>query len=154
PTLTVFPAKNNGVRTAAMIVCPGGGDNYVVFDKEGTEIAAWFNSIGINALVFKYPVPQKPERAPQNLQRPISLTRAHAAEWNIDPNRLGVMGFSAGGNLAAKASTLFDTRSYSRIDAMDDQSCRPDFAVLVYPAYLDKDGKLSTDVNLQAKIPP
>jgi len=154
PTLTLFRAKNNGSRQPAMIVCPGGGYTYVVIDKEGTELAAWLNSIGFSALVLKYRVPQNRDGALQDLQRAISLTRANAAEWNIDPNKLGVMGFSAGGNLAAKASTVFDTRTYSRIDAIDDHSSRPDFAVLVYPAYLDKDGKLTTEVNLKAKIPP
>ena len=154
PTLSLYPAKNTGSRQPAMIVCPGGGYTYVVIDKEGTELAAWLNSIGFSALVLKYRVPQNRDGALQDLQRAISLTRANAAEWNIDPTRLGVMGFSAGGNLAAKASTLFDTRTYSRIDAIDDQSSRPDFAVLVYPAYLDKDGKLTTEVNLKAKIPP
>ena len=154
PTLTIFPAKKNGRPAPAMIVCPGGGYTYVVYDKEGTEIAAWLNSAGITALVLKYRVPQNREGALQDLQRSLSLARAHAAEWNIDPKRLGVMGFSAGGNVAARASTLFDQRAYAAVDAVDRKSCRPDFAVLVYPAYLEKDGQLATDLNLKAKIPP
>jgi acetyl esterase/lipase len=154
PTLTLFPVPKKGAPAPAIIVCPGGAYNYVVHDKEGTEIAAWLNSAGIGALVLKYRVPENREGALQDLQRALSLARAHAGEWNIDPQRLGVMGFSAGGNLAAKASTLFDQRSYTPLDAVDGQSCRPDFAVLVYPAYLESEGKLATDLNLRAKIPP
>jgi acetyl esterase/lipase len=152
PTLNVFPAPKKGAP--AVIVCPGGGYNYVVIDKEGTEVAAWLNSNGITALVLKYRTPRNREGALQDLQRALSLARAHAAEWNIDPERLGVIGFSAGGDLAAKASTLFGQRSYTAVDAADRRSCRPDFAVLVYPAYLEKDGQVAPDLNLEAKIPP
>ena len=126
-----------------------------MFDKEGTEIASWLNSAGISALVLKYRSPNNREGALQDIQRALSLTRARAGEWNIDPKRLGAMGFSAGGNLAAKASTRFDERAYPAIDAVDQQSCRPDFAVLVYPAYLDdKNGGVAPDLNLKANIPP
>ena len=137
-----------------MIVCPGGGFSYVSYNKEGTDIAVWLNSVGISAVVLKYRVPDNREGALQDLQRAIRLARAHAAEWNIDPKRLGVIGFSAGGNLAAKASTLFDQRTYTPIDSIDGQSARPDFALLVYPAYLEKDGQIAPDLNLKAKIPP
>lgn len=152
PNLTVFPATNK--KAPAMIVCPGGGYSYVTYNKEGTEIAAWLNSNGITAVVLKYRVPHNREGALQDVQRALSLARAHAAEWNIDPKRLGVIGFSAGGNMAAKASTLFDQRSYPVIDKVDRQSCRPDFAILVYPAYLEKDGQIAPDLNLKANIPP
>ncbi len=108
PTLTVFPAPKKDAPAPAMTVCPGGGYSDVVSDKEGTEIAAWLNSAGISALVLKYRVPHNRGGALQDIQRALSLARAHAAEWNIDPKRLGVIGFSAGGNLAAKASTRFD----------------------------------------------
>jgi acetyl esterase/lipase len=138
-----------------MIVSPGGGYGYTVIDKEGTEIAAWLNSYGFNALVLKYRTPNNRAGALQDAQRALSLARARAAEWNLDPQRLGIIGFSAGGNLAAKASTRFDERSYAAIDAVDEQSCRPDFAVLVYPAYLDdKDGHVSPDLNVNADVPP
>ncbi len=153
PTLAVFPATKKDAP--AMIVCPGGGYRYLCYDKEGTEIAAWLNSAGITALVLKYRVPDNRAGALQDLQRTLSLARSHAAEWSIDPNRLGVIGFSAGGNLAAKASTLYDPRAYPAIDAVDQRSCRPDFAVLVYPAYLDdEEGHVSSDLNLEANIPP
>lgn len=152
PSLTLFPAQKKAAP--AMIVCPGGGYSYVTYNKEGTDVAEWLNSNGITALVLKYRVPHNREGALQDIQRALSLARAHAREWNIDPKRLGVIGFSAGGNLAAKASTLFDERAYSPIDAVDRQSCRPDFAVLVYPAYLEKDGQVAPDLNLKANIPP
>jgi len=155
PTLTLFQASKKGAPNPAMIVCPGGGYSYVVYDKEGTEIAAWLNSAGITALVLKYRTPHNRDGALQDIQRALSLVRAHSSEWNIDPKRLGVIGFSAGGNLSAKASTHFDERTYPAIDEIDQQSCRPDFAVLVYPAYLDdKEGHVASDLNLKAKIPP
>lgn len=149
PTLTLFPAPRKDAPAPAMIVCPGGGYGYVVIDKEGSEIAAWLNTNGICALVLKYRNPNNREGALQDIQRALSLTRARAAEWNIDPKRLGVIGFSAGGHLSVKASTQFESRTYPAIDAVDQQGCRPDFAVLVYPAYLD--GKSD---NLKANIPP
>lgn len=155
PTLTLFPAPKKGAPAPAMIVCPGGGYSYVVYDKEGTEIAAWLNANGISALVLKYRTPNNRAGALQDLQRALSLTRARAAEWNLDPKRLGVIGFSAGGNLAAKASAPLEPRTYPAVDTVDQQSCRPDFAVLVYPAYLDdKNGHISPDLNLKASIPP
>ncbi|HEV2762671.1 MAG TPA: sialate O-acetylesterase [Pyrinomonadaceae bacterium] len=154
PTLTVFPARKTAAPAPAVVVCPGGGYSYVVFDKEGTEVAAWLNSHGVTALVLKYRVPNNREGALQDIQRALSLARAHAANWNVDPERLGVMGFSAGGNLAAKASTLFEQRAYTPLDAVDRQSSRPDFAVLVYPAYLERDGQVAADLNLKANIPP
>lgn len=155
PTLTLFPAPKQSSPAPAVIVCPGGGYSYVVFDKEGTEIAAWLNANGISALVLKYRTPSNRAGALQDLQRALSLTRARAAEWNLDPKRLGVIGFSAGGNLAAKASAPVETRTYPVIDAVDQQSCRPDFAMLVYPAYLDdKNGHVAPDLNLKASIPP
>ncbi|MCX6896346.1 MAG: glycosyl hydrolase, partial [Verrucomicrobia bacterium] len=155
PTLTLFPAPKKGAPAPAMIVCPGGGYNYVAVDKEGSEIAAWLNTNGISALVLKYRVPNNRAGALGDLQRSLSLARANAKEWNIDPQRLGVIGFSAGGNLSARASTRFDERTYPTVDAADGQSCRPDFAVLVYPAYLDdKNGHVATNLNLQASIPP
>jgi len=149
PTLTLFPAPKKNAPTPAMIVCPGGGYNYVVIDKEGTEIAAWLNANGISALVLKYRVPHNRDGALQDLQRAVSLTRTRAVEWGIDPKRLGVIGFSAGGHLAANASIQFESRTYSAIDDADQPSCRPDFAVLVYPAYLD-----GVRDNLTANIPP
>jgi acetyl esterase/lipase len=154
PTLMVFPAPKTDKPAPAMIVSPGGAYSIVAIDLEGTEIAHWLNANGISAVVLKYRVPRNRDGALQDIQRSISLARANAAEWNIDPQRLGVIGFSAGGNLSAKASTQFDTRSYAAIDDIDKQSCRPDFAVLVYPAYLDANGKVAPDLNMKANTPP
>jgi acetyl esterase/lipase len=153
PTLSFFPVKKQGAPS--VIVCPGGGYRYTVVDKEGTEIAAWLNTHGIAALVLKYRTPNNRDGALQDLQRSLSLVRSRAAEWQVDPKRIGVIGFSAGGHLSARASNRFDERAYPAIDGIDRQSCRPDFAMLVYPAYLDdrKDG-LSPDLNLKAEIPP
>jgi lysophospholipase L1-like esterase/predicted esterase len=153
PILTLYPAANQDGPVPVMIICPGGSYSYVVVDKEGSEIAKWLNSIGISALVLKYRVPGNKEGALQDIQRALRITRNHAKEWNVDPKRLGVIGFSAGGNLCAKASNLFDKQTYAALDANDQQSCRPDFAVLVYPAYLEQDGKIANDLNLAADIP-
>jgi acetyl esterase/lipase len=152
PTLALFPAKKK--NAPAVIVCPGGGYNYVTYNKEGTDAAEWLNSLGITALVLKYRTPKNREGAFQDLQRALSLTRANAEKWKIDGKRIGVIGFSAGGHLAAKASNLFENRSYSPIDSVDKKSCRPDFVILVYPAYLEQDGKIAAELNLKAKIPP
>lgn len=154
PTLTLFLVAGKDAPAPVIVVCPGGGYHYVVFDKEGTEIASWLNSVGISALVLKYRVPHNRDGALQDVQRALSIVRANAANWHVDSRRLGIMGFSAGGDLGATASTRFDQRAYEAIDAADRQSCRPDFAVLVYPAYLEQDGKISPELNLRADIPP
>jgi len=156
PTLTLFPGPTDkAVQSPALIVCPGGGYSYTVMDKEGSEIATWLNSIGYSALVLKYRSPNNREGALQDAQRALSLTRSRAAEWNINPKRLGIIGFSAGGHLSARTSTSFDQRSYPALDPIDEKSCRPDFAVLVYPAYLaDKKGGVAPEFDLKAKIPP
>jgi acetyl esterase/lipase len=156
PTLTFFAASDvKGLPKPAVIVCPGGAYRYTVMDKEGSAIARRFNQAGISALVLKYRTPDNREGALQDLQRALSLTRSRAFEWDIDPDRIGVIGFSAGGHLAASASTQFTARRYEAIDSVDTLSCRPDFVMLVYPAYLDdKQGNVSTDLNLQVDIPP
>jgi len=156
PTLTWFPAEGNPQHsTPLIIVCPGGGYRYTVVDKEGSEIAERFNQAGVAALVLKYRTPQNRDGAFQDVQRAIRLARSRAADWKIDPQKIGVIGFSAGGHVAAKASNQFARRSYEPLDQIDSLSCRPDFAVLVYPAYLDdKQGGVSPDLDLQADIPP
>lgn len=141
PTLTVYsPAagKNTG---AAVLVCPGGGYNILASDLEGTEVCEWLNSIGVTAVLLKYRVPRRAglekHAAPlQDAQRAMGLVRQRAAELGIDPKRIGVLGFSAGGHLAAALSNNHTTRTYEAIDAADQTSCRPDFSVLIYPAYL------------------
>jgi len=156
PTLELYPATGaEGKPAPAVIVCPGGGYRYVVVDKEGSAIAEWLNSAGITALVLKYRTPDNREGALQDVQRAIRVVRSRAAEFAIDPAKIGIIGFSAGGHVSARASTRFDDPAYPAIDATDEHSARPDFAMLIYPAYLD-DGKggLSHDLKLSATIPP
>lgn len=162
PTLTVYrPAPEKDVG-AAVVVCPGGAYRVLAWDLEGTEVAQWLNSLGVTAAVLKYRVPMRASRARhepplQDAQRAVSLLRSRAKEWHIDPHRVGILGFSAGGHLSATTATNFDKRSYTKIDAVDETSCRPDFAVLVYPAYLQvKVGKvdLSPEVRVTKQTPP
>jgi acetyl esterase/lipase len=137
PTLTVYPAPATAAGPApAVIVCPGGGYFILAWDLEGTEIAHWLNAAGVTCVLLKYRVPGQREGAFQDGQRAVSLTRANAKAWNIDPARIGILGFSAGGHLAARVGADFARRSYKPVDAADEQSCRPDFTVLIYPAYL------------------
>jgi acetyl esterase/lipase len=156
PTMTVYSptGPNTGV---AMVVFPGGGYNELAMDLEGTDICDWLNSRGITAILLKYRVPLKhvgPYResplALEDAQRTIGLVRLHAAEWNIDQHKIGVIGFSAGGHMVAATSTHFDKRSYAPIDAADQESCRPDFAVACYPGHL-WDGR--DDLNLNPNVP-
>lgn len=137
PQIAVYrPAKEKDTG-AAIIICPGGGFNILAYDLEGTEVAEWLNSIGITGIVLKYRVPARdPQQrwlAPvQDLQRAMSLVRSKAPGWGIDPARIGVLGFSAGGVTAAYVSLYQDFRHYAGIDAIDYASCRPDFALLIY----------------------
>lgn len=163
PTLTFYPpkAKNTG---AAVVVFPGGGYRVLAIDLEGTEVCDWLNTEGIACILVKYRVPSPPPvdnphfGAPlQDAQRALGLVREHAAEWHIDPKRIGVLGFSAGAHLAADLSTHFDTRIYPAVDAADRLSCRPDFAVIVYPGYLaiaEKNFARNPDINPTDKTPP
>jgi acetyl esterase/lipase len=162
PTITVFrPAKEKNTG-AAMVVCPGGGYWNLAWDLEGEEVAAWLNSVGITGVVLKYRVPRRPGQpeplpAPGPLldsQRAVSLVRSRAAEWGIDPNRIGIVGFSAGGHLAVATATNFDKRSYEPIDDIDKVSCRPDFAVAVYPGYLVPKGEATDTLAPYIRIPP
>lgn len=160
PTLTVFPAKTpNG---AAVLVCPGGGYNILAYSHEGTEVCEWLNSIGVTAGLLKYRVPRREElekhEAPlQDAQRAIGMMRARAEEWKIDPKRVGILGFSAGGHLATMALTSDGSRSYKVDPAFDAASPVPDFAVLIYAAYLldetDPD-KLSPEIRVTETTPP
>lgn len=155
PQLKLFPLDHPAKPRPAIIVCPGGGYSYVVLDKEGEKIARWLNGLHYHAIVLKYRVPNNRAGAFQDAQRALRLVRSKASEWKIDPARIGIMGFSAGGNLAAKASALYETPSYPPIDAVDQLSSRPDFAVLVYPAYLDdRNGHLNPDLAGDSVRPP
>lgn len=146
PTMTIFTPRgaNTGV---AVVVFPGGGYQTLAIDLEGTEVCDWLTSKGITCVLSKYRVPGdgvKPHSgaypnspvALEDAQRTMRLVRYHASEWGIDPNKIGVLGFSAGGHLAAAMSTLFAKRLYVRVDAADEVSCRPDFAVAIYPGHM------------------
>jgi acetyl esterase/lipase len=141
PTIQVFSPPKEKNTGAAIVVFPGGGYRILAVDLEGTEICEWLNSIGVTGVLLKYRVPPHQDAARyaaplQDAQRAVRLVRAHAQEWEVDPARVGVLGFSAGGHLAALSSTNFESQSYPPADATDQLSCRPDFAVLIYPAYL------------------
>lgn len=140
PTLTLYAPKRNNTG-AAVVVFPGGSYKILAIDLEGTEVCDWLTSIGVNCVLVKYRVPDsgpypKSSAALQDAQRALGIVRSKAAEWHIDPHRIGVLGFSAGAHLSAALSTHFEKRLYDRVDASDDQSCRPDFAVIVYPGYI------------------
>jgi acetyl esterase/lipase len=162
PTLTIHsPAKDKDTG-AAVIVCPGGGYGILALDLEGSEVCEWLNSIGVTGVLLKYRVPkraglEKHTAALQDAQRTVGLVRSRAKEFNLDPKRIGILGFSAGGHLSATASTNYETRTYPRIDDADDLSCRPDFTLLIYPAYLtlkDQGDKIAPELPVNAQTPP
>jgi acetyl esterase/lipase len=155
PSLHVYPAPKADAPVPAVLVCPGGGYVKLAYNKEGTEVAEWLNSIGIAAAVLKYRVPGDREGALEDVQRAMGLLRFHGARWNVDPGRIGVLGFSAGGHLAARLSTTNESRVYEGIDDADGTSCRPDFTVLIYPAYIArKDYKVASKIAVNVKTPP
>ncbi len=162
PTLTVYrpdPAKETG---AAVLVCPGGGYHILAMDLEGTEVCEWLNSLGVTGILLKYRVPAregKPKHlAPlQDAQRAMGIVRQHAAEWKIDPKRLGILGFSAGGHLSAVVSTGDQARSYPSVDAADAIASRPDFAVLIYAARLTvkaEADRIAPELKIGPETPP
>ncbi len=160
PTMSVFlpPAeKRNGT---SVVICPGGGYRILAWDKEGTEVAAWLNSIGVTAFVLKYRTPTA-DRQPswlapaQDAQRAVSVVRHRASEWNLAEDRIGLLGFSAGGSTAAQAALKSHARLYEVTDDADRTSCRPDFVALIYPAYLvDNKGQLKPDLIVTKETPP
>lgn len=168
PTMTVYPpgGKNTGV---AVLVFPGGGYQDLAIDLEGTEVCDWLTSKGITCVLLKYRVPhsgpqvddkckcQLRPKAPlalQDAQRTMGLIRFHAAEYHVDPHKIGVLGFSAGGHLVADISTHFDKRAYPTVDAADKESCRPDFAVALYPGHLRRGFVLNPDLPVTHQTPP
>lgn len=167
PTLSVFkpaPEKDTG---ASIVICPGGGYNILAINHEGEDVARWLNTIGVTGIVLKYRIPRRegtkndapPPQALMDAQRAMGLVRSKAGELGIDPKRIGLLGFSAGGHLAAWASTNFEKRTYDPVDDADKVDCRPDFTVLIYPAYLLK-GKgwvgpdMADEIKVDSKTPP
>ena len=164
PSLTVHlpPAEKN--TGTAMLICPGGGYWDLFWELEGEEVAAWLASRGIAGIILKYRVPRRPgdeKGVPpsgplSDAQRAVSMVRSRAREWRIDPDRIGIVGFSAGGHLALATATGFQERSYPQIDVVDNVSCRPDFAVLCYSGYL-KEGdcdRISDGIHIPPDTPP
>jgi acetyl esterase/lipase len=162
PTITLFRPLADNDTGAAVLVCPGGGYNILAMDLEGTEICEWLNSIGVTGILLKYRVPkrsglEKQTAALQDAQRALGLARRRAVEWGIDPKRIGVLGFSAGGHLSAALSNNFEQRGYSNLDDADSANCRPDFTVLIYPAYLtvkEQNDKVSPELPITTNTPP
>lgn len=161
PTLTLYAPKEK-TTGAAVVVFPGGGYNILAIDLEGTEVCDWLNSAGIACLLVKYRVPNsgpypKFAAALEDAQRALGIVRSHAAEWHIDPKRIGVLGFSAGAHLSAALSAHFEKRLYQPIDAADQVSCRPDFAVIIYPGYLalaEENFAPNPEVHVTEQTPP
>lgn len=162
PTISIFrPSPEKDTGTTALVF-PGGGYNILAFDLEGTEACEWLNSIGVTAILLKYRVPKReglPQHAAplQDAQRAFGLVRHRAAELRLDPKRLGVVGFSAGGHLAAALASSIEQRTYPKMDAADEASCRPDFSIMIHPGYLtlkDEGNKLSSEVKMTTNHPP
>lgn len=170
PTMTVYAPRGKNTRVA-VVVFPGGGFEGLAIDLEGTEVCDWLTSEGITCVLLKYRVPSLPydwhckcrpndlatsTLALEDAQRTIGLVRFHAAEWHIDPNKIGVLGFSAGGYLVAEISTQFRGRLYKPVDPADKESCRPDFAVGIYPGHLRAGDayKLNPNIPVTRETPP
>jgi len=169
PTMTVYAPTGTNTG-AAVVVFPGGGFAGLAMDLEGTEVCDWLTPRGITCVLLKYRVPSKPYEwkcdcrphnfslsmpALQDAQRALRLVRSRAAEWHIDPHKIGVLGFSAGGYLVAEASTNFKRRTYAPVDAVDKESSRPDFAVAIYPGHLVTDeGKFNSNITVSSETPP
>lgn len=161
PTLTFYPSEKNkdGVT---VVIFPGGGYHILAMDLEGTEIAEWLNSIGVHAVVVKYRVParknQERYKAPlQDAQRALRIVRANSKQWGVNPERIGVLGFSAGAHLAAALCANYSTNSYAPVDDIDKLDCKPNFQVLIYPAYLtvkEKDDEIAPEVAVSSNTPP
>jgi len=153
PSMHYFPVPASKKPGPAVILCPGGGYNYLVTTKM-EPIAKWLNQHGVSAFILRYRTPKKRKDAFQDIQRAVRIVRSRASEWNIDPKRIGVMGSSAGGHLAARVSTSYDVLSYQTVDEHDGVSCKPDFTVLLYPAYMNKGKELSKDFTVSSEISP
>jgi acetyl esterase/lipase len=153
PSMHYFPAPAQKGPVPAVIICPGGGYNLLVTTKI-IPIAKWLNEQGISAFMLLYQVPKSRKTAFQDIQRAVRIVRSRASEWNLDPKRIGVMGSSAGGHLVARVSTGFDIKSYQQVDKMDAVSCKPDFTVLLFPAYMNKGKELTKDFKVSSELSP
>ncbi|MEP6573622.1 MAG: alpha/beta hydrolase [Gemmatimonadota bacterium] len=163
PTMTLYSPLGSNTG-AAVIVFPGGGYNILAIDLEGTEACDWLTAKGISCVLLKYRVPcvkSGPYRdcrtALEDAQRAVGLVRFKAAQWHIDPHKIGVLGFSAGGHMVAAISTHFEKRLYPMVDAADKGSCRPDFAIALYPGHLavsERRFAMNPDIKVTSRTPP
>mgnify|MGYP002004670147 CR=1 FL=1 len=163
PTLTLYPAPKDVATGCGVVICPGGGYNILAWNKEGIELAQWFNKIGVSAAVLKYRVPRRTpdihHEPLQDVQRAIRLFRSMADEMRVDVNRVGVLGFSAGGHLTVMSGTKYDELAYPKSDAIDEISARPNFICPIYCAYLgnnysDNKSELGDLVKITKETPP
>lgn len=157
PSITIYQPESGKNTGAAVIVCPGGGYSILAWDLEGTEVCEWLNSIGVTGVLLKYRVPKREQGPLQDAQRALGLVRHRAKEWSINPQRIGVLGFSAGGNLAAELSANHAPRAYPIVDDADAASCRPDFQILIYPGSLvpkDEPWKIAPQLAVTTNTPP
>jgi acetyl esterase/lipase len=156
PALVVFEPLKQNDSGIGIIICPGGGYNILAIDKEGYEIAEWLNKLGYTAFVLQYRVPQKQKGALNDIQRAIRIVRGNSLRYNLHSEKIGVLGFSAGGSLCARASTGFTSDTYEKSDSIDTLSSRPNFAMLIYPAYLDngENRKITPELQLTKETPP
>jgi len=155
PQIAVYKPEKSKDTGASVIICPGGGHHILAYDLEGTEVAEWLNTIGVTGIVLKYRVPfRDPEKrwgaAVADAQRAVSLVRSKAAEWNLDPKRIGICGFSAGGETAGLTSLFLEERQYTAADDVDKISCKPDFAILIYPGGFDTKGQ--AQIRVKGKV--
>jgi acetyl esterase/lipase len=162
PSITYYLSDSAKATGATVLVCPGGAYNILAIEHEGEDVCKWLNEIGVHAVLLKYRVPRRKNREPhaaplQDAQRAIGLVRQAGKSWDIPLTKLGILGFSAGGNLAVMTATSFNHRTYEKVDGADDLSCRPDFAMPIYPAYL-LDGKstdkLAPHIQINNQCPP
>jgi acetyl esterase/lipase len=163
PRMTIYRPPEGKANGVAVLVFPGGSYRILADDMEGSEVCQWLNSIGVTAMLVRYRVPPLPGKerytAPlEDAQRAIGIVRSHATEWHLDEKKIGVLGFSAGGHLAASVSNNFDKRTYQPLDESDAVSCRPDFTILIYPAFMNDRtapvGQLTPEVHITARTPP
>ncbi|MBW8687562.1 alpha/beta hydrolase [Chitinophaga rhizophila] len=156
PIMQVFLPEKGKANGAGIVICPGGGYQILAINLEGYEIARWLNQLGYTAFVLQYRVPQKQEGALQDVQRALRIVRGRAATWQLQKDKIGVLGFSAGGSLSARASTLYNKQTYTPVDDSDKESARPDFALLIYPAYLDQGANrtLTPELQVDKHTPP
>ena len=164
PTLTIYPAPTETANGCGVIICPGGGYNVLAWQHEGVELAEWFNSIGVSAFILKYRVPRRiPDKIHwepmQDVQRAMRLVRHDADKYKIDSERIGVLGFSAGGHLTVMSGLQYDTKCYEPIDEADQVSARPNFICPIYAAYLadgykDNKAELGSLITVTENSPP